>query len=406
MKVIGVLSLGALVVLAQLYLTIPLMPDIEHRYAVSPSAAAWVGSGFSLAYAFGNLIFGTISDRYDRRFVMVFGVVGGAVLAGVTGLSTGFAMLVAVRAAQGFVAAAFAPVALAYAVEVLAPARRALGLAFISCGFLLAGIFGQAFALWGNAALGWRGVLALPGVPLLLLGRWLLALPAPPRHDSASSIGRTIVGLVSLLRRPQVLVGWVCALTLLLAFVGMYGGLSAAAATRYGISGPGPLLLLRLAGIPGILMCLFAGRLIRAVGPHRTGVLAFLLGAGGLVVEALAGPLWLLLVGSAGFVAGIALAIPCAVAVVGAASGAARGAGIAGYGFLIGVGGAVAPLLVAVVPGFGPLCLLLAAALLVSAAAMVFGYLNAARHRPGGGPLQPPSPGASRVRPGSLGLPR
>src|SRR5690242_8169149 len=152
MKVIGALSFGALVVLGQLYLTIPLMPDIEHRYGVSPSAAAWVGSGFSLAYAIGNLIFGTISDRYDRRFVMIFGVVGGAVLAGVAGLSTGFAMLVAVRAAQGFVAAAFAPVALAYAVEALSPARRALGLACISCGFLLAGIAGQAFALWGNAA--------------------------------------------------------------------------------------------------------------------------------------------------------------------------------------------------------------------------------------------------------------
>jgi MFS transporter, YNFM family, putative membrane transport protein len=105
-------------------------------------------------------------------------------------------------------------------------------------------------------------------------------------------------------------------------------------------------------------------------------VLAFLLSAGGLVVEALAGPLWLLLVGSAIFVAGVALAIPCAVAVVGEASGAARGAGIAGYGFLIGVGGAVAPLLVAGVPGFGVLCLLLAGAQLVAASAMVFGYLH------------------------------
>jgi len=378
-KVIGALSFGALVVLGQLYLTIPLMPDIEHRYGVSPGAAAWVGSGFSLAYAIGNLIFGTISDRYDRRIVMIFGVVSGAVLAAVAGLSTGFAMLVTVRAAQGFVAAAFAPVALAYAVEALPLARRALGLAAISCGFLLAGIAGQAFALWGNAALGWRWVLALPAVPLLVCGAWLAALPAPPRHESASTVGRTIVGLASLVRRPQVLVGWVCALTLLLAFVGMYGGLSDAAGTRYGITGAGPLLLLRLAGIPGILMCLFAGRLIARLGPHRTGVLAFLLGAGGLIVEALAGPLWLLLTGSAIFVAGVALAIPCAVAVVGDASGAARGAGIAGYGFLIGVGGAVAPLLVAGVAGFGPLCLLLAGAQLLAAAAMVFGYLAASR---------------------------
>ncbi len=377
MKVIGALTVGALVVLGQLYLAIPLMHDIQHRYEVSPGSAAWVVGGFSLAYAFGNLVFGTISDRYDRRGVMIFGVLGGAVLAVVAGLSAGFGMLLTVRIGQGFVAAAFPPVALAYAVEVLPAARRSLGLAWISCGFLLAGIAGQAFALWGNAALGWRWVLALPAVPLLLCALWLRTLPAPPRQDSASSVGGTILGLVSLVRRPQVLVGWVCAVTLLLAFVGMYGALSAAAGTRYGISGPVALLLLRLAGIPGILMCLFAGRLIRRFGPHRTGVLAFLIGAGGLVVEAVAGPLWLLLVGSAIFVAGIALAIPCAVAVVGAASGASRGAGIAGYGFLVGVGGALAPLLVAVVPGFDVLCFILAGALLVAAAAMTVGYVIA-----------------------------
>ena len=373
MKVIGALTVGAPVVLAQLYLTIPLMQDIEHRYEVSPSSAAWVAGGFSLAYAFGNLVFGTISDRYDRRVVMIFGVLGGAVLAVVAGLSAGFGMLLTVRISQGFVAAAVPPVALAYAVEVLPAARRSLGLAWISCGFLLAGIAGQAFALWGNAALGWRWVLALPAVPLLLCALWLRTLPARP----PSFRGPMISGLISVARRPQVLVGWVCAVTLLLAFVGMYGALSAAAGTRYGISGPGPLLLLRLAGIPGILMCLFAGRLIRRFGPHRTGMLAFLIGAGGLVVEAVAGPLWLLLVGSAIFVAGIALAIPCAVAVVGAASGASRGAGIAGYGFLVGVGGALAPLLVAAVPGFGVLCFILAGALLMAAAAMTVGYVMA-----------------------------
>jgi MFS family permease len=152
----------------------------------------------------------------------------------------------------------------------------------------------------------------------------------------------------------------------------MYTAFNTAVDERYGITGAGPLMLLRLAGLPGIVAALFAGSLVRRHGPHRVGLVAFLVASAGLVVEALAGPLGLLLAGSAIFVAGLSFAVPCAVAVAGAASGEARGAGIAGYGFLVGVGAGAVPLVLHVLPDFTALCLGLGA--LLAAAAVTIGF--------------------------------
>jgi YNFM family putative membrane transporter len=366
---IAVLSMGAFLVVAQLYLTVPLLPGIAGRYSVSLSTAAWAGSGFGLAYAVGNLVFGTLSDRFDRRWIMLFGLASGAVAAVVAGLSPTFGILLGVRIVQGFLAAAFPPVALAYAVEVLPVHKRAVGLAWISSAFLMAGIGGQAYALWLDEVLGWHWVFWLCAPLLLAVAVLVPRLPAPPRQ----AVGVRLRDAIGLLRRPPLLMGYLAAVTLLFAFVGMYSGLNAAAHDRYGITGVGPLLLLRLAGLPGVVLCLFAARIIDRHGPHRVGLASFALSAIGLTVEALAHPLWALLVGSALFVAGLAVAVGCAVAVVGAASGASRGAGIAGYGFLVGAGGGIAPLLASSLNNFTELCLVLAATQAVAALAIGFG---------------------------------
>jgi predicted MFS family arabinose efflux permease len=370
-RVITVLSLGALLVVAQMHITVPLVPEIGGRYDVPTTTAAWVGGGFGLTYAVGNLVFGVLSDRFDRRHVMVVGALGSAVMLVLAGLSPTFGVILAVRLVQGFVAAAFPPVALAYAVEVLPAGRRATGLAAISSSFMLAGIAGQAYALGVDTAAGWRWVFWLLAPALVGIAVATRRLPVPPWSEQPAEFGATLVTLGRLLRRPALLVAYGCAVTLLLTFVGMYTAFNAAVDERYGITGAGPLMLLRLAGLPGIVAALFAGSLVRRHGPHRVGLAAFLVASAGLVVEALAGPLWLLLAGSAIFVAGLAFAVPCAVAVAGAASGEARGAGIAGYGFLVGVGAGAVPLVLHALPDFTALCLGLGAVL--AAAAVLIG---------------------------------
>ena len=134
---LAVLVSCALLVLAQLYLAITLAPVIgEALGGAGPAAAAALGTTYALAYGLGFLIFGPLSDRYGRKPIMVPGM---AVLAFATAgiaLATSLPMVAALRTFQGFVAASFSTVALAYVGEALPPRWRATGIGAMSTAFL------------------------------------------------------------------------------------------------------------------------------------------------------------------------------------------------------------------------------------------------------------------------------
>lgn len=370
LAVVPVLMLGALLVMSQLYLTVPLLPGLRVHYGLAASTAAWAGSGFGLAYAVGNLIFGAASDRFDRRKVMAYGLLAGAVVAVMAGLSANFELLLVARFVQGFVAASFPQVSLAYVSEVLPERYRVIGLASVSSCFPLACLVGQGFALGVNDLWGWRWVFwAL--VPVLVVCaiavRRLPPVPALPAR--ATRLRELVASLGRLMTRPPLLVAYVCAAALIVSLVAMYTALNAAATARYGIGGVGPLLLLRLPGLPGILIGACSGVLIRWYGMRGVGTVALLVGGAGLVLEAVATSLIAMLIGSAVFMLGMAVSVPSAIAIIGGSSGAARGAAMSGYGVIIGLGSGLAPHLVTATSGmgFGGLCLVLAGLMAVAA---------------------------------------
>lgn len=371
--VTAVLMAAVLLTVSHLYVTIPLVPAVAGELGTTVTTAVWIGSAFGLTFAVGNLVFPTLSDHVDPRIIMTFGLVAVAVTDVLAGFATNVELLITARAVQGLLGAALPPVALAYLPRVLPERLRPTALAVLSTSYLLAGIVGQAWGLL-LAPAGWSW--ALWGlVPLLVVAAFLIPrLPAAERAPGAGSLGGAFVTMLGMLRRPQILIAYTAALTLLFTFVGMYVALEAHSA-ELGATGPVAGLLLRLPGLPGIVLGAFAGVFIRRWGPHRTAGTAFLVAAAGLVIEGMGGPVWVTLAGSAVFVAGLAVVVPAAVMVVGMASGPARGAGMAGYAFLIGVGASLGPLVADALSGagFGVTCWVLAAALLVPATAFLAG---------------------------------
>jgi len=369
--VTAVLCAAVLTVVSHIYVTIPVIPAVAEDLGTTTSAAAWAGSVFGVTFALGALVFPTVSDHVDPRRVMAVGLVLVAVADVVAGLATELGVLVGARAAQGFLAPALPPVALAYLPRVVPGRVAPTALAVLSSTFLLAGIVGQGWSLLLHPLLGWRWVM-WGVVPLLLvLAALVVRLPVAPRPTtpmSLAGVARTLSGLV---RRRQVVVAYAAALTVLTSLVGMYVALEAASA-ELGATSSATGLLLRLPGVPGIVLGCFAGTAVRRWGPHATGAGAFLVAAGGLVVEAVAGPLWLTLAGSAVFVAGLAVAVPAVVALVGAASRPARGAGMAGYAFFVGLGACLGPLVADGLAGsdLTVTCTLLAGVLLVPAVSL------------------------------------
>ena len=141
---VSVLVVAALLVLTQLYAAIPLLGPVGA--AMGGDATFALSTSFSAPYALGFLVWGPVSDRYGRKRVMVvsIGVLAAATLA--CAAVSSLTMLSVLRALQGAAASGFAPVALAYLTEAVAPRRRARAIGAMSTAFLVAGIVGQVLA--------------------------------------------------------------------------------------------------------------------------------------------------------------------------------------------------------------------------------------------------------------------
>jgi Major Facilitator Superfamily len=183
---------SALLVLAQLYLAIPLAPVIGEVFGSGGSAAAAaVGTSYALAYGVGFLIFGPLSDRYGRKLILVAGVAVFAVLTAGLAAAASLPVVALLRTLQGLVAASFGPVALAYVAEALPPGWRSTGIGAMSTAFLSAGILGQVYAQAVAETLGWRWVFGL-AAPACMIAPLVMTmiLIEPPRTGEPVSLSQ------------------------------------------------------------------------------------------------------------------------------------------------------------------------------------------------------------------------
>ena len=366
---VTVLVITALAVLSQLYAAIPLLTPVGE--ALGGSATFTLSTGYGLCYAVGFLLWGPVADRYGHRRVMLIGLCLLVFTTLACGFATSLPALALARGAQGFVAASFPPVALAYLSEAVTPRHRATAIGAMSTAFLVAGITGQIGAQAITQQFGWPWVF-LGSTCLLTICALAVAWLTREHHHTrvAGGPGEQFLTIARLLVRSDVLCLCGAHLTLLLSFVAMYTGLSLHL-TGSGHD-PGVLFLIRLAGLPGMFAALAAGPLGRLLGGDaglaRAG---FLIAAAGLITEALASGS-LLGLGATGllFVIGIALAVPAMINLFGQAAAPRRGSGMAVNGFILFIGASLGPVLATAGLGF-PILLLILAMLLGTAATLV-----------------------------------
>src|SRR5215213_4796520 len=291
---LAVLISCALLVLAQLYLAITLAPVIREVLGGSAeAAAAAVGTTYALAYGLGFLVFGPLSDRYGRKPILVPGMVVLALATAGLAAASSLPMVAVLRSAQGFLAASFSTVALAYVGEALPPRWRPTGIGAMSTAFLSAGILGQVYAQAVIDALGWRWVFGL-AAPALMIAAIAIAviLLEPPRTGEPVSLAQKYRALKSLAFRRELLLPNLASFPVLLSFVAMYAALGPLLETEFGLLHRG-VLLVRLAGLPAMLLAPLAGWAVGHYGPTRVAATGFLVAGAGLCAEALsAAALW------------------------------------------------------------------------------------------------------------------
>jgi MFS family permease len=214
---VGVLMLAWIVAFLDRQILSLLVNDVRAELGLSDTAISLLqGLAFSLFFSIMALFMGRLVDRYNRRNILICGIVVWSVSTFCCGLAGDFVTFFLARMGTGAGEACLAPAAASMVADYFAPHRRGRALGVMLAGAalgigmanLLGGLIlkmleahGKVVALPGFEELAnWRVMFmlaAIPAVPLLLL---LAALREPTRHgarlatpDAASGFSRYIL---------------------------------------------------------------------------------------------------------------------------------------------------------------------------------------------------------------------
>jgi MFS family permease len=183
-QILVVLALTNLVAYAARNALFAVYPDLHLRFDIDDAQIGLLQTVFMIPHAAATLPFGWAGDRYDRRRVIIAGVVL-ASLAGVVGaLGRSWGLLAASRACVGLGTAAVVPVANSILSQIYDGPHKASRLSIFNLGLFLGGVVGYV----AGAAFGFPVVVLVLAAPGLVLAVLIGSLPVPAHTEPPPAI--------------------------------------------------------------------------------------------------------------------------------------------------------------------------------------------------------------------------
>lgn len=342
----AVLCWAGMVVMSSLYVTIPLIALFSDIFKVSLAQSAATGSIFSVGFAIGCLLFGAISDKYGRKKVIFIGLLALSIVSFFLGFVDSLFWLIILRGLQGIAAATFSPVALAYVVEMFPVEKKVTTIGFVSTGFLVAGIAGQVISTAVSQHFGWHMVFFLLSFVYIITAVWVhYSLPKGETSQAYTDILGPMKQMGKVFTHKSLVWSYMVAFVLLMAFVNMYTVLgNYLSSSTYNLTAE-QILYFRLAGLFGMLLSPFAGRLTKRFEVKKVLQGGLLVAIFSLSSMGFISTLPLLVMMSVCFVIGIAISVPSLVSLVGQLGGRARGIAVSIYTFILFLGTSIGPII-------------------------------------------------------------
>lgn len=178
------------------------LPVLASSLGATSTELLWINDGYGLATAATMILFGSLSDRWGPRRLILAGAAGFLVASAVAAFAPTPAVLVAARLLLGVSGAAMIPAILS-AITHLYPDERerhgaiAAWIAALSLGVGLGPVVGGLLLQWF-----WWGAVFLVAVPVMLLvmvavGRGL-RVPAPEPHAARIDVGGAVLMAVAM----------------------------------------------------------------------------------------------------------------------------------------------------------------------------------------------------------------
>jgi len=183
-------------------------PTLAQELGASSSDLQWVIGGYALALGSGLILGGRLGDRYGRRNMFLFGLIGFTLASLACALAPTVALLIIFRFIQGFIGAMLLPQGFGLIRESFPP--QEFGKAFAAYGpaFGLGGILGPViggFLIEADVAgLGWRAVF-LVNIPVGIAAI-LLSYKYLPKSESDKSVKIDLVGTLLVVAASAMLV--------------------------------------------------------------------------------------------------------------------------------------------------------------------------------------------------------
>ncbi|MDH3427956.1 MAG: MFS transporter, partial [Gemmatimonadota bacterium] len=138
-------------------IVLPLLPFYATSMGATPFEVGLIMASYSLMQLVFSPMWGSLSDRYGRRPLLLLGLFGSAVSYVLFGLASTLGILLLSRVVGGAMGATV-PVAQAIIADSTSPQRRARGMGLIGAAFGLGFIFGPAIggalSRWGYSVPG------------------------------------------------------------------------------------------------------------------------------------------------------------------------------------------------------------------------------------------------------------
>ena len=171
--------------LAVMYSTQAILPELSHDFGVGAAEAGLTISVVVICVAAGAWVWGPVSDHYGRKRTLV---AASALLVPPTlgaALAPTFEALLVFRALQGFVMPGLLAVGLPYVAEALVPRHGSRAMGYYIGALIGGGLVGRVGVALLTTVTGWRlalGLLAiLPAAGAVVMHCSLLDLPLPER---------------------------------------------------------------------------------------------------------------------------------------------------------------------------------------------------------------------------------
>lgn len=282
-------------------MVMPLGPDFAEALGIAESRLGYLGGSYTGAAAIAGLVGATFLDRFDRKQVLLWSLVGLSVATALGGLAIGFQSLMLTRLLAGVFGGPATSIGFAIIADVVPAERRGKAIGTLAAAFSVVSVLGLPFSLWLADHFGWQApffaVALLGGIASVVIA---LRMPALTVHLQALRNGLGQAPWRGLFIRQENLISYAMAAAGFLGTFLIIPNLSAFVQHNLGLPRSELGTLYLVAGIASFASMRVAGNVVDRFGSTKVstgGTLAFsaALTAGFVITPALITPLQIFL---------------------------------------------------------------------------------------------------------------